>query len=106
MDVTDRVAGTLLRLPPRCASASDSPTLLAELAHVRSDYAGITKAVRERDCRGDHAKAQHCGVGRLVSLIGYRDIAGPQPSVGDRIGDEIGESETDRADELAHLQSR
>jgi hypothetical protein len=27
----------LLRLPPCCASASDGPTLLTELAHVRSD---------------------------------------------------------------------
>ena len=60
-------------------------------------------AVRERERGGDHAKAQNRYIGSLVAFVGDSDVAGPQPSIGDCIGDEVGAPETHRADELAHL---
>ena len=82
------------------------PTLLAQLAQVRSHYVGVSQTVQQRDRGRDRTNGKDGRIGRLIPLIGACNVAGPQPSVGDRIGDEIGESETDRADELAHLQSR
>jgi hypothetical protein len=79
--------------------------LLAELAQVRSHYVGVAQTVQQRERGRDRTDGKGGRIGRLISLIGDCNVAGPQPSVGDRIGDEIGESETDRADELAHLQS-
>jgi hypothetical protein len=81
------------------------PTMLAELAQVRSDYAGVSQTVQQREHGRDRTNGKDGRIGRLISLIGDCNFAGPQPSVGYRIGDKIGESETDRAGELAHLQS-
>jgi hypothetical protein len=94
----------LLRLLSGLASIL-RPTLLAELAQVRSHYVGVAQTVQQREHRRDRTNGKDGRIGRLISLIGDCNFAGLQPSVGDRIGDEIGESETGRADELAHLQS-
>ena len=95
----------LLRLLSGHASAL-CPTLLAELAQVRSHYVGVAQTVQQRERGRDRTNGKDGRIGRLISLIGDCNFAGPQPSVGYRICDKIGESETDRADELAHLQSR
>ena len=79
------------------------PTMLAELAQVRSHYVGVLQTVQQRERGRDRTNGKNGRIGRLISLIGDCNVAGPQPSEGDRIGDEIGESKTDRADELAHL---
>ncbi len=64
----------LLRLLPRLAD-THCPTLLAQFEHVRSHQVGVAKAVRERERRGNHAKAQYRCVGRLVPLIGEGNVA-------------------------------
>jgi hypothetical protein len=77
--------------------------LLAELAQVRSHYAGVSQTVQQREHGRDRTNGKDGGIGRLISLVGNCNFAGPQASVGDCIGDEVSYAETDRADEFAHL---
>ncbi len=86
----------LLRLPPRQAMAC-RPTLLAQLKYASSHQSGIAEVICQREHRGDHAKAQYCCVGCLVTVIGERDVA-VHTSICDSIRDDVGETEAHRAD--------
>jgi hypothetical protein len=82
----------LLRLSPRLAEIRCT-TLLAQLQHMSTHQAGVSKAVSQQERSGDDTKAQNHCVGCLVALVGYDDIARPQLSVCYAIRNEVSETE-------------
>ncbi len=79
----------LVCLLPRL-TVSHFRSLPAELVQVRSNRADVVQAVGQSDRRGSRPKAQYGNVGRFGSLVGDRNGAITQSSVGDCICDEIG----------------
>ncbi len=96
---------------PLCLAGAAGPTLLAQLEQLRSNQAGVMKAVRHREQCCDGTKAQRYRIGHFVPLSGDGsssdgNVAMQQSHTHNSIRKEVRAANKHRADELAHLSLR